>query len=497
MQVQSNILSWDIPKQRVIANNFEQFKSLCKPGQVWLSNNLNAPNPYLHLGNDFDCADNFFGSISGQAKWRDFEDYENPIDVARCTFSIRAWPLKLIYDNGEKLAFNSEFRGVSLGDDHLLVKTNKIKESKLLKKEAWDNNDILGMFGGYEFKNFRPNNDEHLSYAGWLVKGIGDKKRLGYGVCLPIIGFSFSMTRIQPRYNDFDIVWGNGSIEKAMDCYKAYCNGEKVGPKGGNLGYCWDSDPSKSLEKIKFVGLPEVNSNYWKYITSTIDEAKKSEESGIFKKNNPFKQVLKDVDAPKEESKPSDSNYLRFDQQQMSPAGLERNKQHLIDEYLDDLAQAKVENNTEKIDKINRMLQYLSAESSLKFSWDLPLNKIKFRVLFRDEDNSEGTHLIGKINTTYDVLLKVFGKPTSVPEDEQTAIWIINIEDPEDEYNTIVATVYDWKIGKGYFGEDGLDLEDITEWNVGGKTHRAVELIEKIIEENLDSKLSWNIPQFT
>ncbi len=70
---------------------------------------------------------------------------------------------------------------------------------------------------------------------------------------------------------------------------------------------------------------------------------------------------------------------LQFDPNQMSPQGLERHKQHLIDEYLDDLEQAKQEGNQKKIDNINRMLQYLSAESSLKvvgIGGLHPLNKI-------------------------------------------------------------------------------------------------------------------------
>jgi hypothetical protein len=247
--------AWDIPEQKVIANNFKEFKFLCKPGQVWKSSNINSSYVYLHLGNKFTFSKeyiwgNITGIITGNVAWMDDGMWVNPEKSIRCGISTRAWPLKLIYDNGEKLSFDTEFR--------------------------------------------------------------------------------------------------------------------------------------------------EIN---------------------------------------------------------------------------------------------------LDANSAI--SWNLPLDKIKFRTMLRDEDNSEETHLVGKINTVFDVLLKVFGKPTRVPEAEQTVEWTINIEDPEDEYNTIVATIYDWKIGKGYFGEDGLDLEEITEWNVGGKTHRAVELIEKIIDENSDNKLTWNIPQFT
>jgi len=56
---------------------------------------------------------------------------------------------------------------------------------------------------------------------------------------------------------------------------------------------------------------------------------------------------------------------LKFDNKQISPQSLERTKQSLVNDYLDDLALAKKDGNTEKVDKINRMLQYLSAESSM------------------------------------------------------------------------------------------------------------------------------------
>ena len=481
--------SWDISMQ-VIASNFEDFKSLCKPYQVWKSSKIDADNIYLHIGMMFS-----FGPevIYGDAKWRDIIDcrFNNWI-WSGCGFSDESWPLTLIYENGEKLSSDDEFREISLDDDPLIIKTNEMVISELFKKKAWDNNDILNMFGDYDFKNFKPSDESHLSYAGWLVKGIGNFKKNGYGVCLPIVGFEFSLTKINPKYNDFDIVWGNGSIEKAMDCYKAYCNGEKIGPMGGNLGYCWDPDPSKLIEKVKFVGLPETNSVYWKGIENIIYEAKKVEKSGILKKNNPFKNVLKNTDAPKEESN-LNSNDLKFDSN-LSKENVEQNRKELIDEYLDDLNKAKAEGNTEKVNKINKMLQYLSAESSLKFSWDLPKDKIKFKTVAPDEiSNPSGMHKVGGIVCDYNTMLRIFGRPTWEPYMEETVEWEVHIEDPEDEFITVVACIHDWEIGKGYLGESGIALEDINEWNISGITYKAVELIEAIIKENSSNKLSWDI----
>jgi ribosomal protein L37E len=67
---------------------------------------------------------------------------------------------------------------------------------------------------------------------------------------------------------------------------------------------------------------------------------------------------------------------LKFNNKQMSPQSLERHKQHLMDEYLDELVQAKSEGNVERVEKINRMLQYLSAESSLNFFEEVIMERL-------------------------------------------------------------------------------------------------------------------------
>ena len=44
-----------------------------------------------------------------------------------------------------------------------------------------------------------------------------------------------------------------------------------------------------------------------------------------------------------------------------------------------------------------------------------------------------------------------------------------------------IATLYNWKNGKNYNGDDGLELNHIYEWNVGGKSEKAVsKLLEKL-----------------
>ena len=72
-----------------------------------------------------------------------------------------------------------------------------------------------------------------------------------------------------------------------------------------------------------------------------------------------------------------------------------------------------------------------------------------------------GTHLIGGVICSYDKLVEVFGEP--LEGDYKTdAEWYLKFSDGE------TATIYNWKNGKNYCGDEGLDVEEITTWHVGG-----------------------------
>lgn len=88
----------------------------------------------------------------------------------------------------------------------------------------------------------------------------------------------------------------------------------------------------------------------------------------------------------------------------------------------------------------------------------------------------DGTHLQGYVNATYDKLLDVFGLPLDGDGYKVDAEWGIRFDDGT------VASIYNWKNGKNYCGPEGLDVDQITEWHVGGLFKESVRLVQQVLE---------------
>lgn len=88
--------------------------------------------------------------------------------------------------------------------------------------------------------------------------------------------------------------------------------------------------------------------------------------------------------------------------------------------------------------------------------------------------NPDGTHLMGYIDIEYDKLVSLFGEPTDSDGYKVDAQWEIEFEDG------LVATIYNWKDGKNYNGEEGLDVTEITDWHIGGHEKDVVDRIHNI-----------------
>jgi len=92
------------------------------------------------------------------------------------------------------------------------------------------------------------------------------------------------------------------------------------------------------------------------------------------------------------------------------------------------------------------------------------------------------TCLQGHIKCSYTRLWALFGEPERGDFDKIDARWVIGFG-LGDNYETI-ATIYNWKNGKNYCGSEGMDVEDITDWNVGGHTKNALYRVMEILEGN-------------
>ena len=75
-----------------------------------------------------------------------------------------------------------------------------------------------------------------------------------------------------------------------------------------------------------------------------------------------------------------------------------------------------------------------------------------------------GTCGKGSFTCDYDTLIKLLGEPLKGSDDYKTqAEWDIEYKDGT------VTTIYDWKQGKRYLGEEeGIEVQEVIEWNVGG-----------------------------
>lgn len=82
------------------------------------------------------------------------------------------------------------------------------------------------------------------------------------------------------------------------------------------------------------------------------------------------------------------------------------------------------------------------------------------------------TWLQGETTATYKELTSLFGKPHEGDGYKVDAEWRIKFEDGT------LATIYNWKDGKNYCGEEGTPTEQITEWHIGGTNRAAVDRVQ-------------------
>ena len=96
-----------------------------------------------------------------------------------------------------------------------------------------------------------------------------------------------------------------------------------------------------------------------------------------------------------------------------------------------------------------------------------------------------GSSLSGYLNTSYQTLVELFGEPNAKCDGYKTdAEWYLSVKEPGEPKRYI--TVYNYKTGKNYCGEDGLRVEDIKDWHVGSKDSKSFWNLEQYIEDHPD-----------
>ena len=105
-----------------------------------------------------------------------------------------------------------------------------------------------------------------------------------------------------------------------------------------------------------------------------------------------------------------------------------------------------------------------------------------------------GGSLKGTVNTTYDKLKELFGKPTvdtGDPYEKVQCEWVIEgkvyftDEYGDKDWEYVKGYIYNWKTG----GSVPLDEYD---WHIGGENYDVVEMIQTIVENELEPEYNWN-----
>jgi hypothetical protein len=111
--------------------------------------------------------------------------------------------------------------------------------------------------------------------------------------------------------------------------------------------------------------------------------------------------------------------------------------------------------------------------------------KVNTTINYKRSNNTGGTCLQGHIETTYENLINKLPQPLEIFDDYKCDVeWGIEFSDGTK------ATLYNYKNGRNYLGSKGKDVWNITQWNIGGNSKKAVEYLSTIIGVQ---GTEWNI----
>lgn len=122
-----------------------------------------------------------------------------------------------------------------------------------------------------------------------------------------------------------------------------------------------------------------------------------------------------------------------------------------------------------------------AADAALSFS-TTPSNTMNYQTHNQTKIEYNFTSLQGYVDAGYKELVDLFGNPTSGDAYKVDAQWVLQFEDNK------VATIYNYKSGKNYNGDEGLPTEQIRDWHIGGHSKDMVDRVQIIIDLHRENK---------
>lgn len=101
---------------------------------------------------------------------------------------------------------------------------------------------------------------------------------------------------------------------------------------------------------------------------------------------------------------------------------------------------------------------------------------MKYKTHNQKDINTVGTSLKGSIDISYREIVNILGEPRKADKYRADALWQIEFKDK------ILATIYNYKNGKNYLGDQGIKTVNIRDWHIGGKFEDVVKLIYNILK---------------
>ena len=110
------------------------------------------------------------------------------------------------------------------------------------------------------------------------------------------------------------------------------------------------------------------------------------------------------------------------------------------------------------------------------------LTKTKWKITKPTADELGGTCLRGGFNLPYSKVVEKLGHPNydyrksnELTDNKVSVEWEFKFSDET------VATVYNYKDGLNYDSNEGVEVEQLTDWHIGGHNKKAVERVMELI----------------